>query len=160
MPLRYSGDDPHQQEQEIGNGKRSGEGHQDRQDVLAEDQLQHCGGGAEQNAAEGQHHGGEDGHEHIKAGGAVFGEDAGGQPPAVLPQDLEVALGPAQPLPPGLAEAGGLLVEDLRRAAVADLLPLKDVMDGELRVLCKGVEGPAAAAAHDLPAEEEGHGAR
>ena len=82
-------------------------------------------------------------------------EDAPDEPAAVLLEDLEVALGPAHPLPPGLAEEGGLLIVEDGLGGVADPDVPDHVVDGELDVLRQEEEAPAAAAAEDLIGEEE-----
>ena len=64
-------------------------------------------------------------------------------------------LAPPQPLPPGLAEGGWLLVIEHCVGAEADGPALEDVVDGELNVLGEQVEHPAVGAFDDLAAEEE-----
>ena len=77
-------------------------------------------------------------------------EDTTHQLSPVAGEHLQIPSGPAEPLLPGLAEAGGLLVVQYRRAAVADLLPPDHVVNAELNVLCQQEEVPAAAARKDL----------
>ena len=74
---------------------------------------------------------------------------------AVAAEDLEVALGPAQPLVPGLAERHGLLVVEHGVAAEPDGLSGADVVDRKLDVLGQQEEVPATGLLNDLPGEEE-----
>ena len=81
--------------------------------------------------------------------------DALEQAKAILHKDLQESSGPAQPLPPGLAEGHGLLVVEDGPGAEADLLALDDLIHGELDVFREQMELPAVDALHHFPAEEE-----
>ena len=71
--------------------------------------------------------------------------NAGEELHGILAKDLQIALRPAHPLPPGLGKARGLLVVEHRARRVADLVPAHDVVDGKLNVLGQQEEVPAAA---------------
>ena len=116
------------------------------------------GGQAHHQVADNQRHGeqegGHHGHAHVIAGEAALAH-AFDQAEAVLAEHLEEPSGPPQPLPPGLAEGGRLLVIEHCVGAEADGPALEDVVDGELDVLGEQVEHPAVGAFDDLAAEEE-----
>ena len=74
---------------------------------------------------------------------------------AVLAEHLQIAPRPAQALPPGLTEAGGLLVVEDGVVTVAYLEAADDAVHGELDVLGEQVEVPAAAVVEHLLREQE-----
>ena len=86
----------------------------------------------------------QDGHGHIEAAPAALGR-ALQQLRAVAAEHLYVALGPAQPLPAGLPEIGGLLVIEHRVLADGDPLAPQNVVDGKLDILRQQIEPPAMA---------------
>ena len=88
--------------------------------------------------------------------------NAGKESESVLAEDLQIPLGPAHPLPPGLGKVRGLLVVEHRARRVADLVSAHDIIDGELDILGQQEEVPAAALPQHLVGKEKaraGHGA-
>ena len=157
-PLRHGGDGPQEEEGQVeapqGLEDREAQGRKGaaaREGVDRRPQV-------DDGAGPRQDGGGHDVHGHVVAGEAAP-EDAPDELAAVLPEDLEVALGPAHPLPPGLAEEGGLLIVENGVPGVADLHVPDHVVDGELNVLRQEEEVPAAALAEDLVGEEEARAA-
>ena len=72
-----------------------------------------------------------------------------------MAHDLEITLGPAGPLTPGLPEGHGLLIKQLRPVAVADLISLQNGHNGELDVFHQKEKRPSVIFLHDLIAEQE-----
>ena len=153
-PLRNGGDGPDDQQRQVDAAQTLQQGAhgkpQSRALGKADARQRHVGKDADAR----QHEGGHDGHGHVEAAPAALGR-ALEELAAVPLEHLHIALGPAQPLAAGLAEAGGLLVVEHRVLADGNDLAIGDVVDGELDILRQQVEPPAAGLIQNTLGEQE-----
>lgn len=163
IPLAQDGEDPIEEQAQV----EAGHSGQQETAGYGEDLPYNIGGlspagqahhQVEGDGDQGEQHPGGHGHKHIVAGPAFPAgllAEAADQVAAVIGIDLIEALGPAQPLIPGLPEGGGLLIIDDCLVAVADAAALQGTADRKLDVLGEQVIGPAAVLPDHIGGDEE-----